>query len=1374
MKKGILVLSTIFLFIYLIHTSSASIGWWNENWKYRTQIVIISGEDFPYGTTINITLDTTDMINKGVMKSDCSDVRFVNSTSNYLYNFSVLLCNSSKTIFTIKMLQGFRNDTINEIYMYYGNPNAKKISKDFNEIYWTYFEDFNNCSGDCEWRDESSFQEYKSGNVIFLPYDGCYENSSVFVLDGGKENWWKTPKCWSPENLETYKVDAFLDFKITFNIPSILDIWISDDNASDCRTYPLSVSGIGLKNRWQSNPRPTICAEGICNGGETIDITSNRWYNVRFIINSSGEYIWINKTLYLLEENYSLINSTPWKLVLKYNEGNGENFEYLYIDNVRYRYKPDTEPIVYILPRESNKKLLIYFHNFSKILTYKSTALTLDIKSNENEYMDKLSFNDFNISVDGESERIADFKNFGNGTYTIALKYNSSALGEKELKVEVVYGNYSGSNATSFYWLLNGKSGIKDFAVVSDDNWKNVIAASATGLPVLIGDTDLTGENVSGVFVLGDVTVGFNGDIYTVDRDVLQKMFLGGERIFVNDKKRGVLASRLASELNRTIVFDKCEGDCIDLSEKSIDEIKNMYKSLGKTNYFILANEDRENSLLAAQLSVFRRGMPIFVNLNGISYPSPSEGTRVLDEYNRNNKLSYVRSNIKDNVEEFTSLDRNYVYGEMPKLIIIGDGNDVPYFLIKDFGLEDIVREPSGNELWLKTDNYYGDLNDDGFLDLAVGRINKDVEGGSKQIFEIREFEKNKNKGVGILSEYNHILGLDLLTSGGSMFNGFLAENILRNDFKTDRLVEHRFYATDEDIDDKLTKKVLDVIINFLKLNKMKGAMSKLVFSQKLLYLLLERDWNGWEVGTIPLYLQEISKELSSDFFREKSMVFFFGPGDTNKMFFYDDLGEDRDLVTDPYSGPELDIRDIGKAGFLFLDYSYSARANVTQNSPGFIGNNGLLHDLSSRDTIFYFLKNLDWGAGQALSESKNNILGALRYKYRVNASSPYRKEAFEKILLSDPALNITSKAKPHKGFYCARRYNNEFMDEVDITPSYDVNNGNIIFYNYTSLLLESNRPMLSVYTKSIIIPSGAKISNIKVEKQQKIIENITIPFFRDEYYEEKNFTGIYPDEEWWKNERDFLDGRKEIIFSVPVRYDTKNKEAVVNNFNFKVVYNSSLEVTKFYTMDIIKGERQRFYLDIYTNKQRESKIFLRVYGSKNDEITKNVTLKKGENSVEICWNDTGNTGKYTAEVVVISDVVMGPRSLDFSILRKPNIFKSTAYSIVQVWKDLADKLTRIFQVNNINLEKEMPESKIYSWVEDGKRISEMKTNEFDLRMEASGNESKITFTSSLGKIIITKVGGNKKEMIYGDPKLRYQYNDARKIFEKALNKINR
>jgi len=78
--------------------------------------------------------------------------------------------------------------------------------------------------------------------------------------------------------------------------------------------------------------------------------------------------------------------------------------------------------------------------------------------------------------------------------------------------------------------------------------------------------------------------------------------------------------------------------------------------------------------------------------------------------------------------------------------------------------------------------------------------------------------------------------------------------------------------------------------------------------------------------------------------------------------------------------------------------------------------------------------------------------------------------------------------------------------------------------------------------------------------------------------------------------------------------------------------------------------------------------------------------------------------------------------------------------------------------------------SKIYSWVEDGKRISEMKTNEFDLRMEASGNESKITFTSSLGKIIITKVGGNKKEMIYGDPKLRYQYNDARKIFDSGIS----
>jgi len=632
-------------------------------------------------------------------------------------------------------------------------------------------------------------------------------------------------------------------------------------------------------------------------------------------------------------------------------------------------------------------------------------------------------------------------------------------------------------------------------------------------------------------------------------------------------------------------------------------------------------------------------------------------------------------------------------------------------------------------------------------------------------LFEVREFEKRKNKEAGVLAEYNHILGMDLLNAGGSMLNGFMAETKLRNNFETDRLVEHRFYITDEKIEDKMIKDIFEILMKILKLGKFKGAISKLVFSQKLLYILLERNWIGWQMGTVPPYIQEISKELSEDFLNEKDIVFFFGPGDTNRMFFYDDMGKDRDLVSEPYPGPELDIRNIEKTGFLFLDYSFSAFGDATEKSPGIIGNTGLLHDMASRESIMYFLKNMDWGAGQALAESKNEIYGALRYRHRENVSRPYVKEVFEKVLLSDPGLEILSAKKPHKGFYCAQRYKNKFMDSVEISPEYEIQNGNIIFSNYSLMLMEPNKPMVPVYTKSIVIPSGAKIDDIKIEKHQKTTENVTIPLFRDEYYEGENFSGIYPKEEWWKNERNFLDGRKEIIFSVPVRYDGRN--AIINDFSFLVFYNSSLEITKFYTASVVEGEKQNFYLDLYSNGEREAEIFLKIYGF--DELSKNITLEKGENEIIFDWNDTSTPGEYTAEVVVVSDVVIGPRATKFRIFRKPDFFSMVTGSIIQVWKNIGMKFTRVFESNKTELRNTTPSMETSSWIEDGKRITEMKSSEFDLKVIQSSDERILKFNSPLGEIIIRESNGTREEKIYGDPKVREQFSAFRKKFKDKI-----
>ena len=161
---------------------------------------------------------------------------------------------------------------------------------------------------------------------------------------------------------------------------------------------------------------------------------------------------------------------------------------------------------------------------------------------------------------------------------------------------------------------------------------------------------------------------------------------------------------------------------------------------------------------------------------------------------------------VKDMIEKYGSLDENYTFGIMPKLAIIGTEKDMPYYVMLDLGLEDIVEEPSGDDLWLKTDNFYGDLNDDGFMDVAVGRIPRSLEKGSWQLFYTRKYDEKQNMSIGILAEYNHKGFFDVLALGGSMANGFAANLNLRS---AERLVENRFSLTDKKGEEKKIKNEL-------------------------------------------------------------------------------------------------------------------------------------------------------------------------------------------------------------------------------------------------------------------------------------------------------------------------------------------------------------------------------------------------------------------------------------------------------------------------------------------------------------------------------------------------------------------------------------
>lgn len=970
--------------------------------------------------------------------------------------------------------------------------------------------------------------------------------------------------------------------------------------------------------------------------------------------------------------------------------------------------------------------------------------------------LDNLEERDFEVSVKGQEMNFI-LEEFGEGEYSLVFEDIYGQLGELgmfNLTVKLV-GNFSAENSTIFQLLkLPGRE-----VIVTDTNWKNILAASSTGRPVLVGEPLVNLEDLDiDVLVLGNTGIWGSEKVYRVnDRKSLQAIFLNQEKkVKVDDMVSGVFGARLANSMNRILVFEgKCKENCLDLSNKSLEEMEQiLVRDLGRVNYFVLANKNRDNSLLVAQMSIFRNGFPIFLDLDNISYPEPGDRLNSYETFNQNNQVEPIREKLKDKIARYGKLEKNYTFGIMPKLAIVGTEYDVPYSVVPDMGLEDFVQEPSGDDLWIKTDNFYGDINDDGFMDLATGRINKELEEGTWQILSVRLFEEKEELNVGILAEYNQPAGLDLLTFGGSMMNGYMAHLNLRG-YEAERLVEKRYYSSGE-IEDELLEEIKKIILKELN-KKLFWVFTKLEFSQKLLYILLERDWIGWEIPGVPHYLEEITMERSVDLLEGKDFTLFFGPGDASQIFFYDDMGEDRDIYFDPYPGPELDLGNLEKTGFLFLDYSYSAAANLPEKSPGFLGNTGIMHEVASRNSLLYFLESTGHGVGQALAESKNSLA---RIEMKDDEGpKPREKEYFEKVLLTDPALKLTEEKIP-KGFFSAKREGNYFYDEVEIKP--EINGSGCSFP-----MLVPNKPITPVYTGSMIIPSGAEVTNFKVSKKSKVFDNVSFPLYSDKYYSQENFSGIFPKEEWWKRERTYLDGRKEIIFSVPVVYDSENMTAFVNDFVFRVEYNADLEITNFYTADITEGESQIFYLEIYSEEEREAEAYLKFCGQSCEEISKFVELEEGENLMRLLWNGTEEPGNYQAQVTVSSGSIhIGPRALNFRVLERPSLLIQTSKKIVQVWDSFSEKVFRTLSWNRIELNNTNPEITKEQWVENGTKLTRFETNDFVLTVKEDSGTRETVFTSASGMIIVNEFSGRVEEIIRGNQEVKKDFEKLKKLID--------
>jgi hypothetical protein len=97
--------------------------WYSKDWLHRQRVVVNNPTATQIDAEVLISLDTSTLISEGKMKSDCSDVRAVDSDNETLLEFWIEGgCNSTQTQIWVRV-PSLPNGLIT-IYLYYANPSS--------------------------------------------------------------------------------------------------------------------------------------------------------------------------------------------------------------------------------------------------------------------------------------------------------------------------------------------------------------------------------------------------------------------------------------------------------------------------------------------------------------------------------------------------------------------------------------------------------------------------------------------------------------------------------------------------------------------------------------------------------------------------------------------------------------------------------------------------------------------------------------------------------------------------------------------------------------------------------------------------------------------------------------------------------------------------------------------------------------------------------------------------------------------------------------------------------------------------------------------------------------------------------------------------
>ncbi|MEM7815555.1 MAG: hypothetical protein QXN71_00360 [Candidatus Aenigmatarchaeota archaeon] len=968
-------------------------------------------------------------------------------------------------------------------------------------------------------------------------------------------------------------------------------------------------------------------------------------------------------------------------------------------------------------------------YNLSEIFIYAFHS-NGNIVAVSSKYLDELHFYPFGIMYSWSGKVKLEFDYEKN---KISVYFNNTKIDEFNLKsvyidqIELWGGNgcCDGRNDAYFYFdnitLIPYGFAYEEIPyptnkslLITNSEWRNVVAASPLEIPVLVSESGSITPEIERfihdykpdlIYTVG-FSIGLNNS-FEITKGQIDDFFFPNATmaVYVNNMEKGIFAGMIGKYLGIPVVFDKINNytDVIDLENMNLQEIQDFYlekvkENGGNIDYLVLVDLNSPEGLLAGRLAGMRNG-----------YVVPIENKSF------ENITDVIKEVIKElGTKKFYHKHVKYKAGKPLYLAILGEDESVPYARFFDPGLE-ILDNKDG--WWLYSDLGYADSNENGFFDLAVGRMKGGIETVS---LHLARNSLPRNQSAIFIGEYRHPRIADLKFLGGGMTQAFVADMLLdMANISTKRVVEKRLEILGND-----NSTIFELYQKYREWYERTAykVMLKLIgkiwgifdYSDMIMYAVLEFDWSDWEkrFGLLPVpeHLEVIDENVGKTI-NSTGIVGYFGLGDDGwtipkkERSYWDNL-------LYPYLG-STEFKNITFSGFLYNDYDISANSTITKNvireGGSVLGSSGIIHDPYTirTSTAFFFCIALRGSVGQCLIESVNidpvQEIGGfvfLNYIYKLGGEASIlthhllsQKDSLERILFGDPAVVPLERKIVAPVTSYSIKPSGSFVAESFIETNYTINDG-FVFLNAENYLIENERPIIPVFVRKFVLPEGAVVNWINLSGNYSGKEISSVFVYNDSHYtnwteitiqciEFLGFEGLeeldesqekrlseciknilkpnvsypYPNETLWWKEDMLLDNRTAIYVFVPaVIFQNESYGLVLEKAKVEVDYESWIEMGVF-AEDVFLGENETLKVGLMNaGSDVSGRLWIFVEGEENFEFSEEVFIPENSSLIREFSFAPGIGNYEVISVFEYNNGSVGPRYSYFSVESPPNL----------------------------------------------------------------------------------------------------------------------